>query len=86
MIVNARMVLFVAMIIVLQPGIFQALPIVVQLRNRKVYIHALVPVEVLERKVMTIAMMKTTIVDVNGMEETVVVVISIQNIVQIVNV
>ena len=48
--------------------------------------HALVPVEVLNGKEITFVMMKTTIVDVNGMEETVVVVMLTQIIVQLVNV
>ena len=39
-----------------------------------VVIHALVLVEILAGKEITIVMTKTTIVDVNGMEETVVVV------------
>ena len=43
-------------------------------------------VEVLAIKVITIVMMKTIIVDVNGMEETVVVVMLTQLIVQLVNV
>ena len=48
--------------------------------------HALVPVDIPAIKVMAFVMMKTTIVDVNGMEETVVVVMSTHNIVQLVNV
>ena len=39
-----------------------------------IQIHALVLVEILAGKEITIVMMKTTIVDVNGTEETVVVV------------
>ena len=51
--------------------------------------HALVPVEVKEvyhGKEIIYVMMKTIIVDVNGMEETVVVVMLTQLIVQLVNV
>ena len=39
-----------------------------------IQIHALVPVVIQAIKVITIVMIKTTIVDVNGMEETVVVI------------
>ena len=48
-------------------------------------IHAMIPVEILTRKVITIVMMQTTIVDVNGMGETVVEVMLIYNFVQPVN-
>ena len=48
--------------------------------------HALVPVIILTGKVITIVMIKTTIVDVNGMEETVAVVMLTQFIVQLVSV
>ena len=51
-----------------------------------VVIHALVLVEILAGKEITIVMMKTTIVDVNGMEETVVVPMLTQLFVQLVNV
>ena len=49
-------------------------------------IHAMIPVVIPAIKVITFVMMKTTIVDVNGMEETVVVVMSTQITVQLVNV
>ena len=48
--------------------------------------YALVPVFILAGKLITIVMMETTIVDVNGMEETVVVVMLTHSIVQFVNV
>ena len=48
-------------------------------------VHALVPVGILNIKVITIVMMKTIIVDVIGMEETVVAVMLTHNIVQLVN-
>ena len=49
-------------------------------------IHAIKPVTMLPTKVITIVMIITTIVDVNGMEETVVVVMLTQFIVQLVSV
>ena len=50
-------------------------------------IHAtILPVIHMTGKVMIIVMMKTTIADVNGMQETVVVVMLTLNIVQLVNV
>ena len=51
-----------------------------------IQIHALVLVEILAGKEITIVMMKTTIVDVNGMEETVVVIMLTHSGVQLVNV
>ena len=51
-----------------------------------IQIHALVLVQFQAIKEITIVMMKTTIVDVNGMEETVVVVMLTQITVQLVNV
>ena len=49
-------------------------------------INVMKPVEILALKVTTFVMMKTTTVDVIGMEETVVVVMLTQNTVQLVNV
>ena len=49
-------------------------------------IHVLVAVWILSGKVMALVMMETTIVDVNGMEETVVVIMLTQITVQLVNV
>ena len=49
-------------------------------------IHVLVAVWILSGKVMALAMMETTIVDVNGMEETVVVIMLTQITVQLVSV
>ena len=63
---NVKMVLLVDQIIV-QLHLVLTLKLIV-------VIHALVLVEFLAGKEITIVMMKTTIVDVNGMEETVVVV------------
>ena len=48
--------------------------------------HALISVEVLNGKGITTVMIKTTIVDVNGMEETVVVAMLTQIFVQLANV
>ena len=63
---SVKMVLFVDQTIV-QLLLVLPLKLIVVIQ-----IHALVLVEVLAGKVITIVMMKTTIVDVNGMEETVV--------------
>ena len=49
-------------------------------------IHAMIPVIMIAGKMMIIVMMKTMIVDVNGMEETVVVIMLTQLGVQLVNV
>ena len=49
-------------------------------------IHAMIPVVILHGKVMMPVMMKTTIADVNGMVETVVVITLRHNTVQPVNV
>ena len=49
-------------------------------------IHAMILVTKIAGKMMTIVMMRTTIVDVNGMEETVVVIMLTQSGVQLVNV
>ena len=51
-----------------------------------VVIHALAPMVILTGKVINIVMMRTTIVDVNGMEGTVVVIMLTQSGVQLVNV
>ena len=58
----------------------------VPLVNVWILIHALIPVIILTGKMTMFAMMKTTIVDVNGMEETVVVKMLTHNGVQLVNV
>ena len=77
---SAKMVLLVDQTIVQHHlGLTLKLIVVIQ-------IHALVPVLILAGKLITIVMMETTIVDVNGMEETVVVVMLTQIGVQLVNV
>ena len=63
---SVKMVLFVDQTIVLHHLVLSLKLIVA--------IHARIPVVILTGKVTTFAMMKTTIVDVNGMEESVVVV------------
>ena len=60
--------------------------IIVQVHSFKYQMSALVLVVILTGKVITPVMIKTTIVDVNGMEETVVVVMLTQFIVQLVSV
>ena len=52
----------------------------------QVIIHAMIPVVNLDGKVIKPVMMKIIIVDVNGMEETVAVMMLTHNIVQLVNV
>ena len=67
---SVKMVLFVDQTIVLHHLVLSLKLIVA--------IHARIPVVILTGKVTTFAMMKTTIVDVIGMEETVVVVMLTQ--------
>ena len=73
---NAKVIFFVDQTIV-QHQFFQKF---------KIQMSALVPVIKVNGRVITIVMMKTTIVDVDGMEATVVVVMLTQNFVQLVSV
>ena len=79
-IIIVKMVFFADQTIV-QRHLVSTLKLIVVLQ-----IHVLVAVWILSGKVMALVMMETTIVDVNGMEETVVVIMLIQISALLVNV
>ena len=79
-IIIVKMVFFADQIIV-QRHLVLTLKLIVVIQ-----INVLVAVRILSGKAMALVMMETTIVDVNGMEETVVVIMLTQITVQLVNV